>query len=148
MPESVLTLGLGDGGNEVGMGRVVHLEGISTLSPGGEYAALSVNGTFRSCDHALLSTVSNWGGTAFELAAHLLYPNDVKVDYVGALLGAGKSITEVEDHLLAAIMAPGAVSVDGVLKDQEHSVDGMVFEPHHKGLYDLLWGLATRKSED
>ena len=65
--DRVLTLGVGDGGNEVGMGKFVHLEGISSLSPGGEFAALSVNGTYRTCDFPMLSTVSNWAGTAFEM---------------------------------------------------------------------------------
>ena len=36
--------------------------GVGDLSPGGEFAALSVNGCVRSCDVAVLGTVSNWAG--------------------------------------------------------------------------------------
>ena len=64
VPDAI-TLGVGDGGNEVGMGRIVHLdEAMGALKPSGntEYVATSVNGCYRSCDHVLLATVSNWAG--------------------------------------------------------------------------------------
>eukprot|EP00435_Cladocopium_sp_Y103_P034819 s505_g9.t1 len=56
------SVAVGDGGNEVGMGKVVSVPGVGDLSPGGEFAALSVNGCVRSCDVAVLGTVSNWAG--------------------------------------------------------------------------------------
>ena len=37
------------------------------MSPGGEFAALSVNGCLRSCDVAVLGTVSNWAGASQEI---------------------------------------------------------------------------------
>ena len=41
--------------------------GVGDLSPGGEFAALSVNGCVRSCDVAVLGTVSNWAGASQEI---------------------------------------------------------------------------------
>eukprot|EP00929_Paragymnodinium_shiwhaense_P081106 TRINITY_DN42371_c0_g1_i3.p1 TRINITY_DN42371_c0_g1~~TRINITY_DN42371_c0_g1_i3.p1 ORF type:complete len:376 (+),score=66.55 TRINITY_DN42371_c0_g1_i3:82-1209(+) len=52
--ETAVTLAIGDGGNEVGMASAAHLEGIAKLSPGGEFAALTVNGCYRSSDYTLL----------------------------------------------------------------------------------------------
>mmetsp|Transcript_66314 Transcript_66314/g.183619 ORF Transcript_66314/g.183619 Transcript_66314/m.183619 type:complete len:368 (+) Transcript_66314:1-1104(+) len=137
--QDALTLGVGDGGNEVGMGKVAHLEGIAQLVPAGaEYAALSENGCYQTCDHLLLSTVSNWGGTAFEMASHVLFP--ASVDYVSALRKSGTSLAALEEHLLATIVGAGAV--DGISAEKKQQVDGMAFHPHHKQLYDLLWTLA------
>ena len=75
-----LSLAIGDGGNEVGMGRAVLADEIAELSPGGEFAPLRVNGCYRGCDHLVAATVSNWGGTAFEAAACVLCPQEA-LDY-------------------------------------------------------------------
>ena len=46
--------------------RIAHLK---PTKPG--YASLAENGTFRTADICIISTV-NWAGTAFELAVHRL----------------------------------------------------------------------------
>ena len=46
-------------------------------------APAGVNGTYRGCDHVVLGTVSNWGGTAFELAAWALYRGAPQAPFSG-----------------------------------------------------------------
>lgn len=142
-----LTLGIGDGGNEVGMGKVAHLEGISLLAPGGnpEFVPLSVNGCFRSCDRLILGTVSNWAGCAFEMASHVLQAP--ATDYIAALRRCGFTIADCELFVLDAIMAPPACSVDGIDPSRTQSVDGMPFQPNHRELYDMLWQLGHAEVE-
>lgn len=141
--ETVLTLGIGDGGNEVGMAKVVQLPGCAELRPdpsttNPEFVGLTINGTYRTCDHVIVSTVSNWGGTAFEMAADVMC--EVDVDYLSLLSKSGKTIADLEDKMLQAIMAtPQPMSVDGVYNDRAHSVDGMNFNPDHADLYNMLW---------
>lgn len=134
-PEA-MCLGIGDGGNEVGMGKITCIDEVSVLSPGGEFAPIHVNGAHRTCDHLVLGTVSNWAGTAFEAAAHVLFPESA-LDY-----GAEAHGTDVELALLDAIMAQPAGSVDGKYHEQPRSVDGLVWEPYHREFYESLWGLA------
>lgn len=133
-----LSLGVGDGGNEVGMGKVAHLCGVAELAPAGaDFVALSENGCFRTCDHLVLATVSNWGGSAFEMAAHAMFPPPF--DYLASL---GGRLADVEKAVLTAITAPAVCSVDGIGPALAESVDGMAFEPHHRDLYDILQRLA------
>lgn len=131
------SLAVGDGGNEVGMGKVVSVPGVGDLSPGGEFAALSVNGCVRSCDVAVLGTVSNWAGSAIEAACHVTWP--AETDYVPAMRSSGSAL---ESALLEAIMAKPTLAVDGSHNDRPMSVDGLNFDPYHREFYDNLWHLA------
>ena len=130
-----LSLGIGDGGNEVGMGKVAACDEVGALSPGGEFVPIAVNGAYRSCDHLIAGTVSNWAGTAFEAAAHLLHPPAVEY-------AAPREVLGVEKAILTAIMAPPAGSVDGKYPGKPSSVDGLAWEPYHQELYQQLWQLA------
>lgn len=147
-PDAVC-VAVGDGGNEVGMGKVVCCPGVSELSPGGDRACLAVNGCVRGCDAVVLGTVSNWAGTAIEAACHLLWPVDV--DYVARMRGRPRAFRkelvagasgDLEEELLDAIMAQPTGAVDGSQHDREKSVDGLSYEPCHRELYDYLWRLA------
>eukprot|EP00434_Breviolum_minutum_P022028 symbB.v1.2.019446.t2/scaffold1552.1/size220100/4 len=131
------SIAVGDGGNEVGMGKVVSVPGVGELSPGGEFAALAVNGCVRTCDSAVLGTVSNWAGSAIEAACHVMWPP--KTEYVQSMRSDGSSL---EFLLLQAIMAKPTLAVDGSHNDRQLSVDGLSFDPHHREFYDYLWHLA------
>ena len=75
---------------------------------------------------------------AFEMAADVMC--EVDVDYLSLLSKSGKTIADLEDKMLQAIMAtPQPMSVDGVYNDRAHSVDGMNFNPDHADLYNMLW---------
>ena len=142
--EDARTLAIGDGGNEVGMGRVALLRSVAALRPGGaDFVALSANGCYRACDALLLGTVSNWAATAFELGAHVdRPPADPDADCIGALRRRGRTLADLEAHVLAQIMAPAVGAVDGAHHERPLSVDGMPFEPHHRALCDRLWEIA------
>ena len=81
----------------------------------------------------VVATVSNWGGSALEAAAHALFP------------AALDDLEEgVERAVLEAICAAG--SVDGKYVERPLSVDGMAWEPVHREFYEMLWGLAKGES--
>ena len=126
--EDAVSIGIGDGGNEVGLGAIAQLEAVKELSPGADSCALEVNGALRRCDCPVVATVSNWGGSALEAAAHVLFP--VELDD----LEAG-----VERRVLEAICAAG--SVDGKYVELPLSVDGMAWEPVHREFYEALWAV-------
>ena len=62
LPPSVLTIGIGDGGNEVGMGTL------------GDKAArvVSLSPSVVPCQHLLVATISNWGAYGLTAALSLL----------------------------------------------------------------------------
>ncbi|MDR3253963.1 MAG: DUF4392 domain-containing protein [Synergistaceae bacterium] len=103
------SIGIGDGGNEVGMGCLA--DELAELMP--EYApCLCVVRT----DICLPVDVSNWG--AYALASAL-----------SSLSGVWLGSTSVEERLmLEALAASGAV--DGVSRRREASVDGLPLERH------------------
>lgn len=114
----VLTIGIGDGGNEVGFGAV--RDQVALAHP---YGAKS-HGDFPSgvitvtrTDVVVASSVSNWGAYAVAAAlAWLLKRLDLT------------HIPECEKALIAACVAAGAR--DGATSLQEEAVDGIDLETH------------------
>ena len=99
-PKGCITVGIGDGGNEIGMGR---LEAeIARL--------LDVAPCVVPTDHLVLATVSNWG--ACGLLRYL------------ELLSGISCLPEAEEvkEFLSLIVSRGAV--DGISRRREHKVDG------------------------
>ena len=143
-----LSLAIGDGGNEIGMGRAVLADEMAELSPGGEFAPLRVNGCYRGCEHLVAATVSNWGGTAFEAAACALCQHDA-LAYRQPPQPPGQQAPgeELEEVVLSAIMAPPYGAVDGKHSEMAHAVDGLAWEPYHRELYEHLWQLAAPEAE-
>lgn len=116
-----VTIGIGDGGNEIGMGSVraklVRLDRlrarIATVVP---------------VDHLVVAGVSNWGG--YGIAAEL-----------GRLTGLDLLHTPaLERRLIEACVAAGAC--DGVTRRREPTVDGLASDTH-AAVVDLL-RLASR----
>jgi hypothetical protein len=108
------TIGIGDGGNEIGMGklpwRVIRLN----VARGGLIAC-------RVPAHYLLTCgVSNWG--AYALAAGVLAVRGVRP-------AADLFDIERERELLRLMVDEGPL-VDGVTGRQERSVDGLAFEQY------------------
>lgn len=104
-------LGIGDGGNEAGLG--IFREALSRLMPG--YGrCLSV----IEADAAIPVDISDWGGYA--LAGLLSLP-------AGKWLGAEE---EEVDAMLRALVAAGAV--DGVNRRRAPTVDGFPAEDHRR----------------
>jgi hypothetical protein len=104
-----ITIGVGDGGNEIGMGNVR-----ARLARSGALAARIAS--IVRVDHLVVAGVSNWG--AYGIAAHL-----------GRL--AGRPLLHTPDderRLVAACVKAGAC--DGVTRRREPTVDGLPLETH------------------
>jgi hypothetical protein len=104
-----VTIGIGDGGNEIGMG-VVRAK-IARLDPLRARIA-----TVVPVDHLVVAGVSNWGSYGIVAA-------------LGRLVGSDLLHTpELERRLIAACVAVGAC--DGVTRRREHTVDGLAVDTH------------------
>ncbi|WP_297418295.1 DUF4392 domain-containing protein [Thermococcus sp.] len=112
------TIGIGDGGNEVGMGRIRDL--IVRHVPHGDMIASVVE-----TDELLLSAVSNWG--AYGLLAEVS-------------IQLGKNLLEDWDEEKAVRAMMDAGLIDGVSKGLTPTVDGISLSVHREivGLLKLL----------
>jgi D-glutamate cyclase len=107
----VKTIGIGDGGNEIGMGN--KYKDIAKYVCHGKKIA-----TVVKTDILITSGVSNWAGCALAIALQILNPDKDVV-----------TPTAASDHkVLNGIVAVG--SVDGVTSENKDSVDGFPFTTH------------------
>jgi D-glutamate cyclase len=108
----VLTIGIGDGGNEIGCGLI--LEAVQRVQPFGRECGCPCGGgvaTITRCDHLVFAAISNWGAYAVAAAlAGLLEKPEVLHD------------TDTEQRMLAASLAAGAM--DGAYARLVPCVDG------------------------
>ncbi|MCC8136873.1 MAG: DUF4392 domain-containing protein [Clostridiales bacterium] len=111
--EQILTIGIGDGGNEIGMGNLK--EEISR--------ELSLNPCTVAVDELIIATTSNWGAYALVAYLDLLQEEHILPDY--------KEIARYIDR----IVTNGCV--DGVTKKQTPSVDGFPQETERE-ILELL----------
>lgn len=116
--KKIPTIGVGDGGNEIGMGNVrqVILE------------KLELNPCVVTVDDLIIATTSNWG--AYALAA-----------YMAKLSGRPVFITyeEIEEYM-AQIVALGCV--DGVTKQKKMGTDGFSMEIEKEIIISLKEAIA------
>lgn len=114
------TVGIGDGGNEVGMGAL----------PAGLIAGHVRHGATIACvtpaDHLVVAGVSHWGAYAMLGALAVVRP-----DWRFGLLSALNPITDRE--VLEALVAYGP-AVDGVTLTRTPTIDGVGMEAHHRKL--------------
>lgn len=116
--------GIGDGGNEAGMGLV--FDAIRKNIPNGEKIACAT-----AAGHLVTAGVSNWGGWGLVGAVEAILREQGKSVPEGALLP-----TEEEERRLAdAMIASGAR--DGITGEMDGSVDGMPLERHLEVLASL-----------
>jgi hypothetical protein len=125
-------LGVGDGGNEIGMGRLPTGLIARTVPNGAAIACVT------SCDHLIVAGVSNWG--AYGLMAVLAV---LRADWRDTI---GKFLTAERDLAVTRAIVAKAGAVDGVTARREATVDG--FGPEiHGALIDELrriaWGQAA-----
>jgi hypothetical protein len=123
---NITTIGIGDGGNEIGMGKV--RERVIRHVPHG-----STIGAVVPTDYLLTCGVSNWGGYAVSAALTLLHLQNLQNSLRGAfdkkeicsqLLPSPKN----EIAVLNALCDIGCV--DGCTHKAEQSVDGIPFPVH------------------
>jgi D-glutamate cyclase len=116
-----ITIGVGDGGNEIGMGNV--RTRVARVSPTARRFASIV-----TVDHLVVAGTSNWG--AYGIVAELSRL-------------AGRDLlhsSEDEQRMIAASVEAGAV--DGVTRRAEPTVDRLPFAAH-TGILELLRVAAT-----
>ena len=126
-PFSGPTIGIGDGGNEIGMGKIPH-ETIVKNIPNGDLIHCRV-----PTDHLIVAGVSNWG--AYALAAGIfvlkgITPPDDLFD------------PDREREILEVMVKAGPL-VDGVTGRQEGTVDGLTWEEYVKPLVRIRDILAS-----
>jgi len=115
-PARMVTVGVGDGGNEVGMGTVR----ARVARAGGVFARIA---SVVKVKHLVVAGVSNWG--AYGIVAEL-----------GRLTGRALLHTsEEEQAMVQACVDAGAV--DGLTHRPEPTVDGLPL-PVHIGMLELL----------
>jgi len=117
----IVTIGIGDGGNEIGMGRMP-LETIERNIPNGRKIACRL-----ATDHLIVAGISNWGGYA--LAAGITMLRGVSPD---------PSLTDLdlERRILQAMVDEGPL-VDGKTGKRQATVDGVEFAEYANFIVEL-----------
>jgi hypothetical protein len=110
--DSLTTIGIGDGGNEIGMGNIPW-DIIRRNIPGGGRIACRV-----PADHLLVCGVSNWGAYGLAAGIHLVRRHIPSRDL----------FDEQRERELLRIMVERGPLVDGVMKFPSLSVDGLSYE--------------------
>jgi hypothetical protein len=117
----VTTIGIGDGGNEIGMGKIAW-ETIRRNIPGGGIIACRV-----PTDFLIVCGISNWGAYALATGVRML---------LGAAPDSNLYDLRRERELLRIMVNEGPL-VDGVLGKPSLSVDGVAFERYVEPLGKL-----------
>jgi hypothetical protein len=115
-PSRATTIGVGDGGNEIGMGCV----------PRRQLTRARIPSRIASCvrvDHLVVAGVSNWG--AYGIVAFLGRLTELDLLHT----------PETERRLIEACAHAGAI--DGITRKPEPSVDGMPRDAH-AGIVELM----------
>jgi hypothetical protein len=124
----VPSIGIGDGGNEIGMGKLPW-DVIRHNIPAGGLVACRV-----PVDHLIVAGVSNWGTYALAAGVHLLR---------GVPPPAGLFDANRERHILEVMVAAGPL-VDGVLGKPSATVDGLTWEQYSAVLPQLRQAMEAR----
>ena len=110
------TVGIGDGGNEIGMGNLAqHIPQVETLP---------ADPATTCTTHLVVSSTSNWGGYGIVAALSILVGRNLLPDL------------EEEEGLIRRMVDLGAV--DGIMGASRYSVDTMELAEHGKALSDLI----------
>lgn len=113
-----ITIGIGDGGNEIGMGKIPHETVVKNI-PNGDLIHCRV-----PTDHLIVAGVSNWG--AYALAAGIYVLRGVKPP-------PGLFDPDREREILEVMVREGPL-VDGVTGQQTATVDGLTWDEYTKPL--------------
>src|SRR5207249_6359795 len=120
-PTRLVSIGVGDGGNEIGMGKISH-DTIVRNIPNGDLIHCRV-----ATDHLIVAGVSNWG--AYGLAAGVALLRGVK-------LPAELFDPERERAILQTMVDVGPL-VDGVTGLQTATVDGLSWDEYIRPLQEI-----------
>ena len=124
-------LAVGDGGNEIGMGKLPPGLIAQNVPNGAEIACVT------PCDHLVVAGVSNWGAYGL-LAAFAVLRADCRTI-------VARFLTAERDLAVTRAIVDGAGAVDGVTARREATVDGFGPEIHGPLIDELgriAWGQA------
>lgn len=121
---SLISIGIGDGGNEIGMGKIP-LQIVSDHISNGSQIACVI-----PCDFLIVAGVSNWGVNALLLAIGLIKPNCQKT-----ILDILNS--DLEREVLHK-MTGKKLLVDGVKECFSPTVDGLKWSFYHKIIQQMI----------
>ncbi len=119
--ENISTIGIGDGGNEIGMGKIPR-DIIGRNIPRGELVACRV-----PTDYLIVCGISNWG--AYGLAAG--------VRFLRGKANAGELFDPDMERRLLQVMVERGSLVDGVTGQRTATVDGIAFDRYGDKLRQL-----------
>ena len=125
-------LGVGDGGNEIGMGKLPAGLIARTVPNGDKIACIT------ACDHLVVAGVSNWGAYGLMAALAVLHAPWSPV--------LARFLTAERDLALTRAIVEKAGAVDGVTARNEPTVDGFPAAVHAElidGLRRIAWGPAA-----
>jgi hypothetical protein len=115
---TVHTIGIGDGGNEIGMGKVPHATVVKNIP----------NGNLIHCrvptDYLIVAGVSNWGAYALAAGVYVLRGLKPPADLFDP---------DREREILEVMVREGPL-VDGVTGQQTATVDGLSWDEYAKPL--------------
>ncbi|XP_077419712.1 D-glutamate cyclase, mitochondrial isoform X2 [Vanacampus margaritifer] len=147
----ITTIGIGDGGNELGMGKVK--EKVKSLMPKGVLIACDV-----PADYAITAGVSNWGGYAVACGLYLLKTCPVHQRYLNKGLGADHQTpkelqdwttnlpsVDKEESILSTLVRFGIRS--GKTAHLAMEVDGLSFHPTHSAIITRLLDVTLGSSK-
>ncbi|XP_074398584.1 D-glutamate cyclase, mitochondrial isoform X3 [Zonotrichia albicollis] len=136
----ITTTGVGDGGNELGMGKVK--DAVKKHIKNGDVIACDVE-----ADFTVVAGVSNWGGYAIACALHVLRCCATHERYLRCALGCPRAPSQrpwlpalpsvpKEEKLLKALVQLGVRS--GKTASLEMEVDGLPFHSTHSLMIEKL----------
>nr|CAB3226523.1 UPF0317 protein C14orf159, mitochondrial [Phallusia mammillata] len=127
----IVTIAIGDGGNELGMGKVV--QKVREHIPLGEKVAC-----VTASDLVLAAGVSNWACYALGLALYTLKSCSIHDRYLRKAIGFPSDTKFMEKYMPSYTREKKILEViedfgiqDGISPDQAMSVDGMYFDEQH-----------------
>lgn len=129
--ENRTTIGIGDGGNELGMGQIPPSIIEKSIQNGKRIRCCI------SCDHLIVSGVSNWGAMGLLAALAILMPNRST-----RLI---ERLTPQTDYRILKSMVDNGVVVDGINGKPGMSVDNVPWE-YHSDMIRKIIGIVDQMS--
>ena len=130
-PNDCATIGVGDGGNEIGMGKFAWGDLLTCITKPSPRGIL----TRVACRHAIIAGTSNWG--ALGLAAAVALARNSPESF-------GMITPESQQAILESMVGKGP-AVDGVTRRAEPTVDGLLPESYLNPLRDIRRHLELEK---
>jgi hypothetical protein len=123
--KNIFTTGIGDGGNEIGMGNV--LEQVKQYIPNGDKIGCTVG-----CDSLIIAGVSNWAG----------YGICTMLQVMSGKKSSDWWLDANTDREWLRYMTEDLKIIDGVKKIPSMSVDGLDYEEVHAALIQTILRLS------